>query len=75
MNGTASRERVRVKRTEKPVPTPPGSKAMTSSEVHGIYRRFWELPVALVLAVLWMTGAVLLGLCAFALYLVVTALV
>jgi hypothetical protein len=40
----------------------------------GVYARFCELPVALVLAVLWTTGAVLLGLCAFALYLVVMAL-
>jgi hypothetical protein len=68
---TASRERVRAKRIEKPVSAPPGSEILASS---GVYGRFWELPVALVLAVLWTTGAALLGLCAFALSLVVMAL-
>ena len=71
MNETASRERVRAKRTEKPVSVAPGSEVMAPS---GVYGRFCELPVALVLAVLWTTGAVLLGLCAFALYLVVMEL-
>jgi hypothetical protein len=71
MYETASRERARAKRTEKPISGPPESEMKASC---GVYGRFWELPGALVLAVLWTMGAVLLGLCAFALYLVVTAL-
>jgi hypothetical protein len=71
MNETASREQARAKRTEKAVSAPPGSEISASS---GVYGRFWELPGALVLAVLWTAGVVLIGLCAFALYLVVAAL-
>ena len=36
--------------------------------------QFLELPVALVLVVLWLMGAVLLGLCGVGLYLVATGL-
>ena len=32
------------------------------------YERFWELPVPLVLVLLWLAGAALVGLCAAALY-------
>jgi hypothetical protein len=32
------------------------------------YERFWELPVPLVLVLLWLAGATLVGLCAAALY-------
>jgi hypothetical protein len=71
MNETVSRERARTKRTEQPVSSPPRSEVLASSEA---YARFWELPVALVLAALWTTGAALLGLCAVSLYLVMTAL-
>jgi hypothetical protein len=71
MNATASQERVRAKRTKKPSPALSGSEATISSRVYG---KFWELPVALVLAVLWTTGAVVLGLCAAALYLMLTGL-
>ena len=38
------------------------------------YERFYELPVPVVLAVLWLVGAVLLGLGALALYLYAFAL-
>jgi hypothetical protein len=31
------------------------------------YERFWELPVPLVLVLLWLAGATLIGLCAAAL--------
>jgi hypothetical protein len=71
MDASATRERARTKMTEEPGSAPPGSEVLTSS---GVYGGFWELPVALVLAVLWTTGAALLVLCAFTLYLVVTAL-
>jgi hypothetical protein len=40
----------------------------------GVYARFLELPVTLVLAVLWLAGAAFLGLCGLALYLAATAL-
>jgi hypothetical protein len=39
------------------------------------YERFLELPVPLVLVVLWLTGVMLLGACALALYLFVSLLV
>ena len=39
-----------------------------------VYAQFLELHVALVLAVMWLAGAVLLGLCGTALYLVATHL-
>ena len=38
------------------------------------YERFLELPVPLVLVVLWFVGAALLGVCALALYLYVSLL-
>jgi hypothetical protein len=34
-----------------------------------IYERFLELPVPIVLAVMWLAGAALIGLCGLALYL------
>jgi hypothetical protein len=39
-----------------------------------MYERFVELPVSLVLVVLWFVGAALLGACALALYLYVSLL-
>ena len=39
----------------------------------GAYARFLELPPALVMAVLWLTGVALLALCGLALYLAGTA--
>jgi len=39
------------------------------------YERFLELPVPLVLVVLWLAGAMLMGACALALYLFVSLLV
>ncbi len=40
----------------------------------GAYARFLELPPALVIAVLWLVGAVLLALCGLALYMAGTAI-
>jgi hypothetical protein len=40
----------------------------------GVYARFLELPSALILAVLWLTGVTLLASCGLALYLAATAL-
>jgi hypothetical protein len=42
---------------------------MLNSQVGLAYGRFLELPVAVVLAVLWLVGAVLEGACALVLYL------
>ena len=39
------------------------------------YPRFLELPVALVLGVMWFLGVALMGSCAFLLYLAVSALI
>jgi hypothetical protein len=64
-----TRERVKPRATEEVKTRRPGGEAPTD-----IYARFLELPVALVLSVLWLIGAVLLGLCGTALYLVATHL-
>jgi hypothetical protein len=42
---------------------------MLNSHVGQAYERFLELPVAVVLAVLWLVGAMLEGICALALFL------
>ena len=47
-------------RPEVLVPQPKG--------VGGAYARFLELPVPIVLSVLWLAGVVLIGLCVLALY-------
>ena len=39
------------------------------------YERFLEMPVALVLGVMWLLGAALMGSCALLMYLVVSALI
>jgi len=51
---------------------PPRSVSKGSSG--GAYAWFLELPPALVIAVMWLMGVVLLGLCGLALYLAGTAL-
>ena len=43
-------------------------KAKQLANVKRSYESFLELPVAVVLALLWLTGVVLLSLCAAALY-------
>lgn len=40
-----------------------------------VYERFLEMPVGFVLGVLWLAGAALIGSCALALYLAVSALI
>jgi hypothetical protein len=40
-----------------------------------VYERFLELPVAVLVGVLWLVGAALLGTCALAFYLYVSLLV
>ncbi len=54
---------------------PEGGSHAKREIVARAYERFLELPVAVVLAVLWLMGAVLLGGCALALYLCVLLLV
>ncbi len=44
-------------------------------KIEQIYEWFLELPVAMVLAVMWLVGAVLEGACALGLYLVALVLV
>jgi len=51
---------------------------MRRGQIERAYKRFWELPVLVVLLILWLAGAALVGLCALAFYLswlVVRALV
>jgi hypothetical protein len=47
---------------------------MASNDIPGTYERFLELPVAVVLALLWLVGAMLEISCALVLYLTGTAL-
>ena len=59
----------------KAVPKAPKAHAPAPSAVGRAYDRFLELPVALVLAVMWVAGAVLLCSGALAVYLAVWVLV
>ena len=40
----------------------------------GIFRRFLEMPVPVVLAVMWLVGTAILGACVLTLYLLVAAI-
>jgi hypothetical protein len=44
------------------------------SALDGAYKRFLEMPVPIVLAVLWVAGAALLGSCVLMLYMLLTSL-
>ena len=52
----------------------PASAAPSSVGVESLYGRFLELPVALVLVVMWLAGAALMGTCVLVMYLVASAL-
>ncbi len=56
-------------------PRSSASAAPLSVGAGRVYERFLELPVAFVLGVMWLAGAALVGLCALALYFVVSALI
>jgi hypothetical protein len=43
-------------------------KGKYKGSIEHLYEAFLELPVPVVLVILWLTGAMLLGLCAAALY-------
>ena len=61
--------------TTKPK-TPPRTTAAPESRGIGLaYERFLELPVVVVLLVMWVSGTVLLGACALVVYAAVSALV
>ncbi len=66
---SSTRDRVKSRATKRVETRRPLGEALPD-----VYARFLELPVALVLTVLWLAGAVLLGLCGTALYLVATHL-
>ena len=57
------------------VPKAPRARARFLAAVGEAYERFLELPVALVLAVMWVVGAVLLGSAALVTYWTASALV
>jgi beta-lactamase regulating signal transducer with metallopeptidase domain len=44
------------------------SSSTPSSRIARAYERFWEMPVAFLLVVLWLAGVALMGLCALVLY-------
>ena len=50
------------------------SSSAPSSGIARAYERFWGMPLAFVLVVLWLAGVALTGLCALVLYLAVGAL-
>jgi len=60
----------------KPPPTKPRTTAAPVSTGIGLaYERFLELPVAIVLLVLWVGGVALLGACGLVAYALISALV
>jgi len=60
----------------KPPPTKPRTTAAPVSPDIGLaYERFLELPVAVVLLVLWVGGVALLGACGLEAYALISALV
>jgi hypothetical protein len=64
------RERTKPKTTKKVEPP----RAVSTDSSGTAFARFLELPPALVMAVMWLVGVALLGLCGLALYLAGTAL-
>jgi hypothetical protein len=65
-----TRERAKPRATKRVETHRPVVEAPT-----GVLERFLELPVGLVLAVLWVAGAALVGSCALVLYVAVSALI
>jgi hypothetical protein len=65
--------------TTAPVEATPSQQQRTSAPltvaIAHAYERFLEMPVAFVLGVMWLAGAVLMGACALVLYLAVSALI
>jgi hypothetical protein len=70
MIGSYPRERTKPRSIEYVGP----SRAVSNGPAGRVYARFLELPPALVIAVLWLTGVVVLAACGLALYLAGTAL-
>lgn len=64
------RERTKPRTSERPA----AGRVVSGVSSGGVYARFLELPPALVLAILWVAGVVLLVLCGLALYIAGTAL-
>jgi hypothetical protein len=70
LNGTAKRARVAA------TPLLPGrTSASLSVRIGQAYERFLEMPVSLIIVVVWFAGAALLGSCVLVMYLVVSALI
>jgi hypothetical protein len=61
--------------TAKPGTMPSTTAAPVSTRIGLAYERFLELPVAVVLLVMWMAGTALLGACALLMYAGISALV
>jgi hypothetical protein len=61
--------------TTKPSTMPTTTAAPVSIRIGLAYEWFLELPVALVLLVMWMAGTALLGACALLMYAGISALV
>jgi hypothetical protein len=56
------------------VPTPRTFSALLSMGIDRAFEGFLEMPVVIVLSMLWFAGATLIGSCALVLYLAVSAL-
>jgi hypothetical protein len=60
----------------KATPVPPGTSAdLLSLAKDRAFERFSEMPVVIVLTLLWIAGAALMGTCALVLYLAVSTLI
>jgi hypothetical protein len=57
------------------VPSPRTFSAFLSVGIGRAYEQFLEMPVVIVLSMLWFAGAALMGSCALVLYLAVSALI
>jgi hypothetical protein len=55
---------VRIPHKKSPQASAMSSSSAPSSGIARAYERFWEMPLAFVLVVLWLAGVALMGLCA-----------
>jgi hypothetical protein len=59
----------------KATSVPPRTSALLSLAKDRAFERFSEMPVVIVLTLLWIAGAALMGTCALVLYLAVSTLI
>ncbi len=69
-------EQAKIGEAPKATPVSPRTfSALLSVGIDRAFERFLEMPVVIVLSMLWFAGAALMGSCALVLYLAVSALI